>query len=277
MLFADDAKLFSTNSQQLQINLTETDNWLKSHQLNYAINKCFHLQVSKPRSKPQPTEFYLNNTKISRCNIIKDLGIHISHDLKWSHYVNYLFKIGSLTSYQILKSFKSKNIWTLLNLYTTYCRPKLEYNSSIWNPYYKKDILKLESVQRSFTRRACLRCGIPFTSYRDRLMKLNIKSLQYRRLVSDLILLYKIVNGLSHLNFANFFISRDLSYNLRGSKNKISPLFNFKNTQWSNSFFNKVTMVWNALPDNITACKSLPAFKLNIKKYNLENFLDSVF
>ena len=208
---------------------------------------------------------------------MKDLGIHISSDLKWSHHINYLFRIGSVTSYQILKSFKSKNIWTLIKLYTTYIRPKLEYNSSVWNPYLKKDILKLESVQRSFTRRACLRCGIPFSSYSDRLDKLNIKSLQYRRLVSDLTLLFKIVNGYSHLNFDNFFIIRCFTHDLRGSKIKIRPLNNFKYNQWNNSFFSKVTTIWNALPDHITASESLLAFKQNVNKYNLNSFIDTVF
>ena len=167
MLFADDAKLFSTNSHKLQLSLDTTNEWLQSRQLNFATHKCLHLQISS--SSSQPSDFYLNNSKISQCAIMKDLGVFISHDLKWAHHVNHLFKIGSLTSYQILKSFKSKNIWTLLKLYTTYVRPKLEYNSPIWNPHLKKDVLKIESVQRSFTRRACLRCGVPFSSYRDRL------------------------------------------------------------------------------------------------------------
>ena len=30
-------------------------------------------------------------------------------------------------------------IWTLLKAFITYVRPKLEYNSPVWNPYLKKD------------------------------------------------------------------------------------------------------------------------------------------
>ena len=139
-------------------------------------------------------------------------------------------------------------------------------------PY--KRYFKLESVQKSFTRRACLRCSVPFSSYNDRLFKLNIKSLQYRRLVTDLVLLFKIINGLSHLNFHDFFVDRNLSYNLRGSSFKINSINNFKNSKWNNSFFNRVITIWNSLPDSITAVKSLNAFKVKIKKYNLNTFID---
>ena len=89
--------------------------------------------------------------------------------------------------------------------------------------------------------------------------------------------MFKIVNDLSHLNFHDFFVNRNLSYELRGTKDKIKPINNFKNTKWNKSFFNRVTNVWNALPNSITALESLPTFKRNIKKYDLSKFLDPVF
>ena len=36
------------------------------------------------------------------------------------------------------------------------------------------------------------RCNISYTSYLDRLTKLNIKSLEYRRIESDLIIFFQI-------------------------------------------------------------------------------------
>ena len=88
MLFADDAKLFSTNPNQLQISLDKTDSWLHSRQLSLAKDKCFHLQLNKPGiSKSQPIDFNFNNNKISHCSIIKDLGIYISEDLKWAPHI----------------------------------------------------------------------------------------------------------------------------------------------------------------------------------------------
>ena len=71
-----------------------------------------------------------------------------------------------------------------------YIRSKLEYNSSVWSPCLKKYIKLIESVQKRFTHNVFIRCNLPFNSYEDHLTKLGIKSLVYRRLEFDLILMY---------------------------------------------------------------------------------------
>ena len=118
-----------------------------------------------------------------------------------------------MCAYQILSAFSSKNVWTLLKAFITYVRPKLEYNSPVWNPYPKKDTLLLESVQKKFTRNVFLRCNIPFRSDADRLDKLGIKSLEYRRLQFDIILMFKIYHKLSDLQFDNYCEHCDRKYN----------------------------------------------------------------
>ena len=47
------------------------------------------------------------------------------------------------------------NYWTAeitKILYTTFVRPHIEYASSAWNPYRKKDELILDNVQRRATK-----------------------------------------------------------------------------------------------------------------------------
>ena len=53
-------------------------------------------------------------------------------------------------------------------------------NTSVWSPHLKTSIKSIESVQKVFTGRACIRCNISFSSYCNRLYKLNLKSLEYR-------------------------------------------------------------------------------------------------
>jgi len=57
-------------------------------------------------------------------------------------------------------------------------------------------------VQRRFTKR--LR-GINLLSYCDRLTKLELNTLELRRLRNDLVMYYKIVFGLIDVNFTDFF------------------------------------------------------------------------
>ena len=124
-----------------------------------------------------------------------------------------------------MRAFSSKNVWTLRKAFITYVRPKLEYNSPVWNPYLKKDTLLLESVRKKFTRNVFLRCNIPFCSYDDRLDILGSKSLEYRRLQLDIILMFKIYHKLSDLHIDKYFEHCDRKYNFRSHNFKINPNF----------------------------------------------------
>src|SRR5258708_4754821 len=66
-----------------------------------------------------------------------------------------------------------------------------------------KDIDKIESVQRFFTKRLS---GLWNTGYSERLKLCNVTSLELRRLQFDLVLCYKIIHNLSCLNFSDYFI-----------------------------------------------------------------------
>ena len=127
------------------------------------------------------------------------------HNLKWYHHICRIQHIASLCAYSVLHCFSLKNVWTLLRAYFTNVRSKLEYNTPVWCPYLKKDIIIIESVQCHFTCQICTHCNIFFCSYYDCPEKLNIKSLEYHRVEYDLFLMYKICHNLSDLNFYNFF------------------------------------------------------------------------
>jgi len=54
----------------------------------------------------------------------------------------------------IHRCFVSKQRDLLVKAFITYyARPILEYNSPLWSPTLKKDIISIESVQRKFTKR----------------------------------------------------------------------------------------------------------------------------
>ena len=77
---------------------------------------------------------------------------------------------------------------TLLTLYKSrsLVRPQLEYASS--SPYTKGKIMAIEHVQRRATK-FILKCDFSIT-YPERLFKLGLLPLEFRREVSDLCLLY---------------------------------------------------------------------------------------
>ena len=77
----------------------------------------------------------------------------------------------------------------------------------------------IENIQIYFTKILFYRCNLTKRSYEDRIIFLNIKTLFHRRLLADLTLTYKILNGLVDVDETDIF---DLfSNNCRGPKVKI--------------------------------------------------------
>ena len=66
-----------------------------------------------------------------------------------------------------------------------------------WSPHYVKDKELLERVQRRFTR---MIPDLKALSYPERLNRLNLWTLEERRVRDDLIEVYKMVHGLSTIH-----------------------------------------------------------------------------
>ena len=84
----------------------------------------------------------------------------------------------------------SHDINTLVRAYLAYARPLVESNSIVWSPDTVKDIVALEAVQRRFTKKFP---GLYSYCYQDRLRRLQLPSLELRRLYADLLRCYCLV------------------------------------------------------------------------------------
>ena len=74
-------------------------------------------------------------------------------------------------------------------LYKVFIRPHLEFCVQAWSPYFKKDIDCREKVQCRATKMVY---GLGNIKYEDRIERLNLFLLQYRRMRGDMIKTYKI-------------------------------------------------------------------------------------
>ena len=152
----------------------------------------------------------------------------------------------------ILRCFLSKNPSIMTRAFKTYVRPILEYASSSWSPSAVGLIIHLGSVQRSFTKRLP---GLNPLSYVERLSALNLQSLEHRRLITDLIILYKIIHKQICLNFSDFFTFSPCT-KTRGHPYRITvPLA--KNNVFKNSFSCRIVPIWNALPNPVVLAPSV--------------------
>ena len=84
-------------------------------------------------------------------------------------------------------------------------RPILEYGNIIWHPYYKRQSIAIEKVQRRATR---LIPELRYLDYKSRLAALKLPSLKYRRFRGDMIQVYKLTNSIDDIDFNTFFYKK---------------------------------------------------------------------
>ena len=272
-LFADDCKFISNDRFALQNTLDSMTSFVATRQLVLAQNKCIHLPITRQDSSCQ---FYLEGNQITTANFVKDLGVTLTSRIKWKPHITKLAQKAFHTSHKILYSFSTLNIGILLMAYKTFVRPIVETNSVVWNPHLKENINKLESVQRFFTKRLLQRCGIASSSYEDRLSILNLKSLEHRRLVADLVMVFKIINKLVDIDADLFFTFKPARYNLRGHCQTLVRPKSVSNTA-SNFFTSRVIRLWNALPITVISSSSVGMFKFQINNIDLVQLKQSSF
>ena len=153
-----------------------------------------------------------------------------------------------------------KDIFTIL--YKTLIRPYLEYATTVWSPFLKKDIFILENTQRRATK---IVKGMYYTPYEERLIILGLPTLQYRRKRNDLVQVYKIVNKIDKLDINNFFKVRKES-KTRGNSYKLIKSQNRLNIR-ANAFSQRVVNDWNSLPEDCVNSKDLNNFKSTLNKH----------
>ena len=172
------------------------------------------------------------------------------------------------------RGFSSRRLDLVRKTFTTYIRPLLEYNSTVWNPSHKYLIDKLENVQRQFTKRVT---SLSHLTYQERLSVLKLEPLELRRLRFDLIQYYKIFNNLTSLHHADYFSYHQPSLFTRNPSPFLIKPLNCPNYLLT-SFFYRSLDCWNSLPPELRQIKSLNSFKSQLLKVNLNNFLiGSVF
>ena len=86
--------------------------------------------------------------------------------------------------------YKEKQL--IVPLYKAIVRPHLEYCIQAWRPYRKKDIDKLERIQRRATK---MIPELRDLSYESRLLQCDLTILETKRLRGDQIEVFKIMNG----------------------------------------------------------------------------------
>ena len=87
-----------------------------------------------------------SGTLISPVTSVRDLGVKIKPDLSWSPHIDDIVDSANKMSSWILSVFSSRDTETMLTLYKTLVRSRVEYSCPLWTPSKIEDIAKLEQV-----------------------------------------------------------------------------------------------------------------------------------
>jgi hypothetical protein len=97
----------------------------------------------------------LAGTFLDRVSSINDLGVIMDEKMNFSEHVNVMVgKAFAMLGFIRRLSLEFRDPYTLKFLYMSLVRPKLEYASCVWSPFYDVRVGKVECVQRRFIRYA---------------------------------------------------------------------------------------------------------------------------
>ena len=150
-------------------------------------------------------------------------------------------------------------------LYKTVVRPHLESAVSVWAPHKIELIKKIEGVQRRATKYLP---GMKDLTYPERLRKLKLPTLMYRRLRGDLIEAFKILKPVYDTNVRPVLTKlKDVATytGLKGYDTNLYLKHGQKNIR-KHSFSLRTVEHWNNLPTEVKTCDTVNSFKNQIDK-----------
>ena len=118
---------------------------------------------------------------------------------------------------------------------------------------------KLESVQKRATK---IIPHLKQLSYKERLKRLDLFSLTYRRKRGDLIQMFRLIQGLDNIDI-NDIVTFDTNSTTRGHKYKLKKRQVHKDSR-KYYFSERIFDAWNKLPEGIVTSDNLSTFKNGI-------------
>ena len=210
--------------------------------------------------RKEKAKYELLGKELEICNEEKDLGVMITNDLKSSKQCIEVEKKAQKILGYIKRQFTTRKKETILTLYNALVRPQLEYAVQFWSPTLRKDIDRLEKVQARATK---LIPSVRHMSYERRLAKLNLYSLEKRRLRGQLIETFKILKGIENIDYSKLFT---LSNNQTRSNGWKLDLKRFNTSQCGGFFTYKIASHWNKLPADVVNSTNVNQFKMRLDK-----------
>ena len=226
------------------------------------------MTVSNKRASTTDKMYHLydnegNEVELQNSDGEKDIGVLVDDHLSFSQHIQQKINKANSIMGLIRRTFTYLNEHNFRYLFQALVRPHLEYAAAVWSPYKQKDIDNLENVQRRATKQIP---SLKNLEYADRLKKLKMPTLKYRRLRGDMIETFKIITGTYDKEVTEGIFDLDPNTRTRGHNMKIKKKFCKSNLRKFN-FTNRIVEIWNSLPQSVVNAKDVRQFEILLDKF----------
>ena len=222
------------------------------------FKKVFSLALREQKSL---FVYNLGDQELKPSPVERDLGVLVDNNLKFHEHTADIIRKSKRTLGIIKRSFSYLDENIMKKLYKSLVRPVIEYANVIWGPLNVGDSKLLEKVQRRATKMVK---NIRNLTYEERLRRMKLPSLKYRRRRGDMILVYKLVSGMLK---TDGIVKRSAPrYAIRGHHLRLVKQRATKRPRRNHLTIRSVND-WNSLPGWVVSAPSLNIFKTKLDKF----------
>ena len=246
----------SKTAEEMQDVIDRLVTWSKDWGMEFNVKKCCMLHFGHGNLKYKYT---MNGEILESQSNQRDLGVSITDNCLPGNQCAQAAKKANQILGQIHRSFSCKTKDIMTQVYKVFVRPHLEHAVTSWSPWHRKDVDKLETIQRRATRRMSDVHG----SYPERLQQLNLTTLEERRKRGDAIEVFKYLRGFLDVNKETLFTLNNVNQPKTRQQHSFMPLSVPRaNLDMRKNFFSvRGAKLWNSLPSYIRESKTVNQFK----------------
>ena len=273
-MYADDHRLYTMGSNafcmkaRLESEAAKALTWYNDNYLMVNPDKFQLLMINSQNDKDQAS-LTINAHVIESTTDISLLGVNIDEHLVFSKHIGELCikagqRVGVLSRLGNLIPTEAK-----LLLYKSSILPHLTYCHLIWHFCKASDARKVKRVLERVLR---IVYNTHSVEYYNLLNRVNLPSLQNRRLQDLATLIYKVKYGLVPRNVVDIFSVKSSKYHLRNMDFHLPRFISVRYGKHSIRYFFG-PYIWSRLDSKIKNKPSLQSFKSSIRRINLVDLI----
>ena len=278
-LYADDLKIWKSihsTLDSLQADIDNLHTWSVQNRMTFHPAKCKVVRSSLNKSLIIHN-YTLASQIIPSDNSETDLGVTLSSRLNFEEHRELVIskqkqKLGLLKrNSRIARTANERRA-----LYLSLVRSLLEHCSQVWRPISEPGIVKFEKVQKRAVKWILDEEELSYSheQYHDKLKKLNIPTIRNKFSANDLVMLHKIIYGLSPLTLPSYISHFSPDMCTRNTRTQARrDVYQLVTTEYprinafESSYFYRTHLLWNDLPLSLRQNPDPLSFSTELKKH----------